>query len=310
MRRVDSWSSLGQAARGERRGDPAEPRRRVAGPAAAATRSSQSSSRPAARERLGELPRLGDAELLAGARAARPRRRRRRARRAPSRPSARAIASRCSATSASASSRSMPASTNRPHRRAHDVERLGQLRRGAARGRRRVVELVRQPGGHRAERGEPLAVLLDAGEPAHHRRDLAASRAGAPRAARARAGGSRRARSVASAARRLGGMRTGTGASVSTAIAPIQVGARWRPTGSARSPSSDHAPSPCPRAAARRPAGIVALLGDAPRRRLDVALASTATHSASSASSRSSNRSTGAQVGDGGPLMRRPGTGG
>ena len=58
------------------------------------------------------------------------------------------------------------------HRRAHDLERLGHLRRGAARRRRRVVQLVGQPGGHRAERGQPLAVLLEAGDPAHHGRDL------------------------------------------------------------------------------------------------------------------------------------------
>ena len=59
------------------------------------------------------------------------------------------------------------------HRRADDVERVGQLGRGALGGGRRVVELVRQPGGHRAERGEPLAVLLDGGDARHHGRDLA-----------------------------------------------------------------------------------------------------------------------------------------
>ena len=76
--------------------------------------------------------------------------------------SARVGGARCwSATSASASSRSMPASTKRSMRRGEDVERLGQLR-GRALGRGgRVVELVGQPGGHRAERGQPLAVVLD-----------------------------------------------------------------------------------------------------------------------------------------------------
>ena len=46
-------------------------------------------------------------------------------------------------------------------RRADDVERLGHLRGRAAGGGGRVVELVREPGGHRAERRQPLAVLLD-----------------------------------------------------------------------------------------------------------------------------------------------------
>jgi hypothetical protein len=55
----------------------------------------------------------------------------------------------------------------------HDVDGLGQLHGRAARGRRRVVELVREPGGHRAERGEPLAVLLDRRDAGHDRRDLA-----------------------------------------------------------------------------------------------------------------------------------------
>ena len=58
-------------------------------------------------------------------------------------------------------------------RRPHHVERLGQLPRRALRGGGGVVELVSQPGRHRAERGEPLAVLLPFGDPAHHRRDLA-----------------------------------------------------------------------------------------------------------------------------------------
>ena len=58
-------------------------------------------------------------------------------------------------------------------RRPHHVERLGQLPRRALRRGGGVVELVSQPGRHRAERGQPLAVLLPFGDPAHHRRDLA-----------------------------------------------------------------------------------------------------------------------------------------
>ena len=57
-------------------------------------------------------------------------------------------------------------------RRADHLERLGHLRGGARGGRGRVVELVGEPGGHRAQRGEALAVLLDRGDAAHHRRDL------------------------------------------------------------------------------------------------------------------------------------------
>ena len=58
-------------------------------------------------------------------------------------------------------------------RRAHHVERLGQLPRRALRRGGGVVELVSEPGRHRAERGEPLAVLLPFGDPAHHGRHLA-----------------------------------------------------------------------------------------------------------------------------------------
>ena len=43
-------------------------------------------------------------------------------------------------------------------RRANHVERLSEIRRRALRGGSRVVELVRQPGGHCAERRQPLAV--------------------------------------------------------------------------------------------------------------------------------------------------------
>ena len=58
------------------------------------------------------------------------------------------------------------------HRPVHHVERLGQLSGRPLRRGGRVVQLVREAGGHRAERREPLAVVLDAGDPVHHRRDL------------------------------------------------------------------------------------------------------------------------------------------
>ena len=57
-------------------------------------------------------------------------------------------------------------------RRADRVERLGELRRGAARSRGRVVQLVRESRRHRPERGQPLAALLDLGDAAHHRLNL------------------------------------------------------------------------------------------------------------------------------------------
>ena len=58
------------------------------------------------------------------------------------------------------------------HGRADHLERLLHLGGGPARRRGRVVQLVRQTGGHRAERSQPLAVLLHAGDPAHHGGDL------------------------------------------------------------------------------------------------------------------------------------------
>ena len=57
-------------------------------------------------------------------------------------------------------------------RRADDVDCLHHLVGGTAGGGRGVVELVREPGGHRSERGEALPVLLDRSDAAHDRRDL------------------------------------------------------------------------------------------------------------------------------------------
>ena len=57
-------------------------------------------------------------------------------------------------------------------RRADDVDGLHHLPGGAARRRGRVVQLVREPCGHRAERGQPFAALLDRGDAAHDGRDL------------------------------------------------------------------------------------------------------------------------------------------
>jgi hypothetical protein len=58
------------------------------------------------------------------------------------------------------------------HRRADDLDHLGHLGGRAARRGGRVVQLVREAGGHRAQRGEPLAVRLVVGDAADDRRDL------------------------------------------------------------------------------------------------------------------------------------------
>ena len=57
-------------------------------------------------------------------------------------------------------------------RRADDVDRLHHLIGGAPGSRRGIVELVRQARGHRAERRQPLAVLLDRRDAAHDGRNL------------------------------------------------------------------------------------------------------------------------------------------
>ena len=57
----------------------------------------------------------------------------------------------------------------RGHRPVERVERVGERGRGPLGGRRRVVELVREPRRHLAERGELLALELARLEPRHHR---------------------------------------------------------------------------------------------------------------------------------------------
>ena len=58
----------------------------------------------------------------------------------------------------------MPGRDEAADRGGDHLERLLHLRGGAASRRRRVVQLVGEAGGHRAERREPLAVLLHAGD--------------------------------------------------------------------------------------------------------------------------------------------------
>ena len=228
----------GEAARGERRGDPAQ--RGVGRRAGERVRRGRATpaSTPAAAS--GSASRHGSAtpSVLEARRAARPRRRRRRARRAPLRGGAGRAPRAAARRAARPRSRSTPDSTKRADRRADDLQRLGQLRGRALGGGGRVVELVREAGRHRAERGEPLAVLLDRGDAAHHRRDLAHHavvhgrlREGEP----AEVLGLDDARAGSRSRRRI---RTPSAPPVSTAIAPIQVGAWWWPAGSARSPST------------------------------------------------------------------------
>ena len=133
MRSVDSRSSRGQAARGQRRGDPAQRGRRSPGRPARRT-AREPAPRRRRRRASGSASRhgSGDAHRLEPRRAARPRRRRRRARRARCARRARASASRCSATSRSASSRSTPASTKR-RRASRRSRRAPRPARAAAR---------------------------------------------------------------------------------------------------------------------------------------------------------------------------------
>jgi hypothetical protein len=299
MRSVDSCSS---AARPRAVSDAATQRSAasVAGPASAATRRA-SRVDAGGGERLGE--RHGSATPSPrGGRAARPRRRRRRARRARA-PAARGERLALQRDEPPASSRSMPASTKRRSRALTDVERLGQLRGGAARGRGRVVELVREPGGHRAERGEPLAVLLDR---------VSGSSPGATwrmtrrctRGARARAGGSPRAGSSATRHARLGHhAHAEVAAGERRRSRPIQVGAAGGRPARARSPSTSSACA-VPSSSSSSPRGS-ALLGE-------ISPGSASRGSATAAHSRARRRRgrrTGrrAQVGDGdgGRVMRR-----
>ena len=153
-----------------------------------------------------------------------------------------------------------------------------------------------------------------AGDAAHHRRDLRASRGWCTvRLREARAGGS----SAAAIDRDpAGGLAPACGRRaappVSTAIAPIQVGACWRPDRLGAPVARRAAPARRPRAAAAGPAAArPARRAARPARRPRSARRRDPLRRAAS-SSRSSNRSTRAQVGErhGAALMRRPGTGG
>ena len=117
-------------------------------------------------------------------------------------------------------------------RRADDVDRLDHLIGGTAGSRRGIVQLVREPGGHRAQRGQPLAVLLDRGDTAHDGRDLlhhAPVHGGLGERQPAELG------RLDDSPRRQAWSRPACARpsvpSVSAPMAPIQVGAIWRPAG-------------------------------------------------------------------------------
>ena len=74
-------------------------------------------------------------------------------------------------------------------------------------------------------------------------------------------------------------MRTPSGPPVSTAIAPIQVGACWRPTGSSRPLVDEQRLRAVPSSSSSTPARLLALLGDARRPARRRAGCATAAHS-------------------------------
>ena len=130
-----------------------------AGPASARDAAQPVAVQAGRGERLGEPPRLRRRRAPRAPRAARPRRRRRRARRAALRRLQRAerLALQRDELLRLRRARSPTRRNARSSRRARRAPRPGRPRRAAR--RRRVVELVREPGGHRAERCQPLAVL-------------------------------------------------------------------------------------------------------------------------------------------------------
>ena len=171
MRRVDSCSSAASP-RAVSVAATQSSAASVAGPASSATRSSQ--PRPPRRRRAARRGATARGRRAPrGGRGAPPRRRRRPARRArcaARRARDRLVVERDELLGLAPLDARLDEAADR---RGDHLERLDHLRGGAPRGGGGVVELVREAGRHRAERGEPLAVLLDARDPAHHRRDLA-----------------------------------------------------------------------------------------------------------------------------------------
>ena len=202
IRSVDSRSSAAELARGQRRGDPAQRAPAVAGPASSCDlRRATPSSTPAAAS--GSASRHGSAtpsvlerveHLVLGVGGVE----RDRARCA----SARVAAPRAGASTSSSRLLALDARLRRTRPSVEPSTSSASARSagGALGGRGRVVELVREPGGHRAERREPLAVLLDRGERGSSTgRTCAHDRGGAPGGGRARA---RRSRSAGISAHR------------------------------------------------------------------------------------------------------------
>ena len=118
-------------------------------------------------------------------------------------------------------------------RRADHLQRVGEVGRRALDGRGRVVELVGEPRGHRPQRLQALAVLLRAGEARQDRLHLLHD-ALVHRRLREHEAAEVVGRDERDVADVVASMRTGSGPRVRTEMAPIHVGAIWRPTGSVR----------------------------------------------------------------------------
>ena len=217
------------------------------------------------------------------------------------------IASRCSADEPLGVLALEAGVDERGDRAGDDLHGLLELRGGAARGGRRVVELVREARGHLPERGEPLAVVLHAVDEvgdALHRPMTRRSTAGYSNARRRKSSGSMHAMRQSVSVR----SRTRGGSPVRAAIAPIQVGACCRCTGSARAPWTESvrtSPSSrsCSPGGARRARRHHALRHLAYRRR-------PRPRRSSASSSSSSKRSIGRRSIAATVVIRRPGTGG
>ena len=286
----------GEAARGQRRGDPAQRGVGRRARPARRPRSSHAASTPAAGERLGEPPRLGDAEVLEARRAARPRRRRRRARRAPCAARRRASASRCSADEPLGLARARcPASTKRAERRAdrRRAPRPSARRRGCA-AAAGLLSSCASPAAivpSEASRSRFCSIAGDAASsPARPARMTRWCTGGLGEREPAEVVGRRSARR-GTASRRC--MRTPSGPPVSTAIAPIQVGATLAADRLGAVAVDEHGLRRRPRAAAAGPARL-APCSASTLAGLDVARAARPRPTRRAASSsRSSKRSTG-----------------
>ena len=221
---------------------------------------------------------------------------------------------RCSPTSSAAS---LALDAGLDERGAASVDRVAGPRRSArprgARPRAGLLSSCASPAAIVPERGQPLAVLLDRGDRGSSTRPRPAPMtrrctAGCANARRRKSSGGMQ-RDAARRSRRCS--RTRSGSSVSAAIAPIQVGACWRPIGSTRSPVDRERPDRA--LEQQQQPGRLAPCSASDVARRDVARsrdrAPTRRAASSSSSSKRSIGRRSARV-TAGRLIRRPGTGG